>query len=84
MKFNAYPNSRLCKIGPHSDLFSRRHVGVAVSREGRFQLLQLLAGEVRPLAALSFVFLVPFVVQRGLVGTDPRGRRFCLYRGLRC
>lgn len=69
-----YPNSRFREVGPHGDLLARGHVWVAVPCEGGFEFLQLLAGEMRSLAALSLVFLVALVVHRRLVGPDPRSR----------
>lgn len=51
----AYPHAGLGEVGPHGDLFARTHVGVAVPLKGRFQLLQLLAGEVRALPPLLFL-----------------------------
>lgn len=47
-----YPHSGLGEVGPHSDLFARAHVRVAVPLEGSLQLLQLLAGEVCALPTL--------------------------------
>ena len=47
-----YPDPGLGEICPHGDLLPGAHVRVAVPLEGGLQLLQLLAGEVRPLPPL--------------------------------
>lgn len=62
MDSKTYPNSRFGQVRPHRDLLARRHVRVPVPREGRLELLELLAGEVRPLPPLPLVLLIAFVV----------------------
>jgi len=47
------PDSDLGEVSPRGDLLARRHVRVAVALERGFQVLQLLAGEVRPLSTLA-------------------------------
>lgn len=51
----AHPHARLREVGPHRDLLPHAHVGVAVPLERGFQLLQLLACEVRALPPLLFL-----------------------------
>lgn len=70
----AYPNSSFSEVRPHGNFLARRHVRITVPGESRFKLLQLLAGEMCSLSALSLIFLVTLVVHRGLVGTNARGR----------
>ena len=53
-----HPDSGLCDVGPHGDLLAGAHVGVAVAREERLQLLQLLRGEVRALPPLPLVLVL--------------------------
>lgn len=53
-----HPDSGLGEVGPHADLLPGAHVGVAVPREQRLQLLQLLRGEVSPLAPLPLLLAV--------------------------
>lgn len=53
-----YPNSCLGQVRPHGDLLPGRHVRVAIPAEGLLQFVQLLRGEVCPLAPLAFVLLV--------------------------
>ena len=53
-----HPDSGLGEVGPHADLLPGAHVGVAVPREQRLQLLQLLRGEVCPLAPLPLLLAV--------------------------
>lgn len=65
-----YPHAGLGEVGPHGDLFARTHIGVAVPLKGRFQLLQLLAGEVRALPPLLFLQRAVF---RGAAGQRNRG-----------
>lgn len=48
----SYPDSCLCQVGPDCNLLPGAHVWITVSLESGFQLLQLLAGEVRPLPPL--------------------------------
>lgn len=50
-----HPNPGLGEVGPDGDLLAGGHVGVAVPLEGGLQLLQLLAGEVRPLPPLPLL-----------------------------
>lgn len=57
-----HPDSGFGQVGPHGDLLPGAHVGVPVPREGRLQLLQLLAGEVRPLPSLPLRLLVVLAV----------------------
>lgn len=59
---STYPHACFRQIGPHRNLFAGAHVRVAVPRERRLQLLQLLAGEMRPLSTLPFVLFAFFVV----------------------
>lgn len=56
-----HPDTCFSQIGPHCDLFSGAHVRVAVPLKGGFQLLELLAGEMSPLASL-------FLLQRAVLG----------------
>lgn len=65
-----YPHAGLGEVGPHGDLFARTHVRVAVPLEGRLQLLQLLAGEVRSLPPL---LLLQRAVFRGSSRQRSRG-----------
>ena len=51
--YNTDPDSDLGEVGPRRDLFPRRHIRVSITLEGRLEVLQLLTGEVGPLAALS-------------------------------
>lgn len=60
-----HPDPSLREVGPHCDLLSGAHVGVAVSLEGGLQLLELLAGEVSPLSPL--LLLQRAIVSTGLV-----------------
>ena len=53
-----HPDSGLRDVGPHGDLLAGAHVGVAVAREERLQLLQLLRGEVRALPPLPLVLVL--------------------------
>ena len=53
-----HPDSGLRAVGPHGDLLAGAHVGVAVAREERLQLLQLLRGEVRALPPLPLVLVL--------------------------
>lgn len=53
-----YPNSCLGQVRPHGNLLPGRHVRIAVPAEGLLQFVQLLRGEVCPLAPLAFVLLV--------------------------
>lgn len=53
-----YPHARLGQVRPHGDLLPGRHVRIAISAERLLQLVQLLRGEVGPLAALPLVLLV--------------------------
>ena len=53
-----HPDSGLGDVGPHGDLLAGAHVGVAVAREERLQLLQLLRGEVRALPPLPLVLVL--------------------------
>lgn len=53
-----YPNSCLGQVRPHGNLLPGRHVRVAIPAEGLLQFVQLLRGEVCPLASLAFVLLV--------------------------
>lgn len=48
----SYPDSCLRQVGPDCNLLPGAHVWVTVSLESGFQLLELLAGEVRPLPPL--------------------------------
>ena len=52
------PDSGLGEVGPGGDLLAGRHVRVPVALERGLELLQLLAGEVRPLSTLSLALLV--------------------------
>lgn len=54
-RMRTHPDPRLRQVGPHRDLLSGAHVGVAVPLERGLQLLQLLAGEVRPLPPLPLL-----------------------------
>lgn len=65
-----YSHASLGEVGPHGDLFARTHVRVAVPLEGRFQLLQLLAGEVR---ALPPLLLFQRAIFGGASGQRSRG-----------
>lgn len=65
-----YPHAGLGEVGPHGDLFARTHVRVAVPLEGRLQLLQLLASEVRTLPPL---LLLQRAVFRGASRQRSRG-----------
>ena len=53
-----HPDSGLGEVGPHANLLPGAHVGVAVPREQRLQILQLLRGEVCPLAPLPLLLAV--------------------------
>jgi len=48
-----YPDSDLGEVRPGRDLLPRCHVRVSVALERRFEVLQLLAGEVGALAPLT-------------------------------
>lgn len=56
--FSPYPHSGFCEICPGSNFLPGRHVGISVARKCCFQLLKLLACEVRSLPPLSLLFLV--------------------------
>lgn len=62
-----YPDSSLRQVGPHGNFLSGAHVRVPVPGERRFQLLQLLRSEVRPLPSLTFVGFAVFLVFVGAV-----------------
>lgn len=56
--FSPYPHSGFCEICPGSNFLPGRHVGISVARKCCFQLLKLLACEMRSLPPLSLLFLV--------------------------
>jgi len=66
-----YPHSGLGEVGPDGDLLAGAHVRVAVPLEGGLQLLQLLAGEVRPLPPLLLLLGVVRVAIIAPVFNDP-------------
>jgi len=47
------PDSDFGEVCPRRDLFACRHVRIAVALERGLEVLQLLTGEVRTLAALA-------------------------------
>ena len=51
--YSTDPDSDFGQVRPGRDLLACRHVGVAVALERRLEVLQLLTGEVRALAALA-------------------------------
>lgn len=77
----SYPDSCLCQVGPDCNLLPGAHVWITVSLESGFQLLELLAGEVRPLPPLLLferaVFRVGVVrlVLLGLLSVCVRNRK---------
>ena len=76
----SYPDACLRQVGPDGDLLPGAHVRVAVSLESGFQLLELLAGEVRPLPPLLLLERavlgvgVVRLVLLGLLGVCVRNR----------
>lgn len=72
-----YSDSCFSEVGPHCYLLSGAHVRIAVPLEGCLQLLELLAGEVRPLSPL--LFLERSIICAGLIQLVLL-RFLCVYR----
>ena len=69
-----YSDPDFCEVSPGGYLLSRRHVWISVPLECRFQLLQLLAGKVCPLATLTFTTFPAFLPVTWTIVDDIRFR----------
>ena len=72
-----HPDSGLGEVGPGRDLLSSGHVWVSVPGKCRLQFLQLLGGEVSPLASLSLLLLVVLCTALLRLHLDVRVVRVC-------
>jgi hypothetical protein len=73
--FEPDPDPGLGEVGPHCNVFARRHIGITVPLKRGFKLLQLLAREMRSLTPRPlFLLLIILAVAWGKGATsDPYG-----------